>query len=171
LPAASFKLHGATLKEPRVLVLAHPEKKLARVVTVPAGHKGPLTVRLEATGALAGRVLDSNGRPWAGLTVKTSYRINDLEQARLAGKAIPRLPVEFLLDYPQWDKVLNREATTDKDGKFHLTGLLPGLKYDLAVNDGQAREITRQRLSVESGKNTALGDLKAANAPAGGKKE
>jgi hypothetical protein len=152
-------------------VLAHPEKKLARVVTVPAGHKGPLTVRLEATGALTGRVLDFNGRPWAGLSVKASYRIGDLEQARLAGKAITRLPAELLLDYPRWDKVLNRATTTDKDGKFHLAGLLPGLKYDLAVSDGQAREITRERLSVESGKSNALGDLKAEHAPAGGKKE
>jgi hypothetical protein len=94
-----------------------------------------------------------------------------MEQARLNGKEAMRLPVELLLEYPQWDKVLNREATTDKDGKFHLTELVSGLRYDLAVNDGQAREITRERLSVESGKSTALGDLKAANAPAGGEKE
>jgi RNA polymerase sigma factor (sigma-70 family) len=171
LAGASFKVYGSIAKEPRVLVLTHPEKKLAKVHKLSAEDKGPIKVRMEATGELAGRVVDSNGRPWAGLVVKASYRNGNQEQERLNGKDVLRLPIELTLEYPQWEKVLNREVTTDKDGKFHLSGLVPGLLYDLAVSDGQAREITRERLSVESGKSTALGDLKAANATAGGKKE
>src|SRR5262249_39969958 len=93
LPSASFKVHGSGPQDARLLVFFHPEKKLARVQKLAAGHTGPLTVRLEATGALAGRVLDARGRPWAGLTVKASYRVEDLEQVRRKGKGSMRLPI------------------------------------------------------------------------------
>jgi len=53
LESASFRVHGLPPKEPRVVVFFHPEKHLARVQTTRADDKEPLTVRLEATGALA----------------------------------------------------------------------------------------------------------------------
>jgi RNA polymerase sigma factor (sigma-70 family) len=158
LQGASFKLHGLNASQPRVLVFLHTDRKLARVQKVPADHKGPLTVRLEATGTLAGRVLDAKGRPWAGLEVKASFRF---QEARLDGKDVIALPRELQLEYPQWDRVINCKTTTDKDGKFSLAGLVPGLEYDLAVSDVATREITRERLSVASGKVNDLGDLKA----------
>src|SRR5262249_55191805 len=145
------------------LVFVHPEKKLAKVQKVAAEDKGPLTVRLEPTGALAGRVLDPAGRPSAGVKVKAAYSIAELEEARKAGKDSKNRvwELELLYDFQAWEKILNREGTTDKDGKFRLDGLVPGLKYDLGVNDGLPQDvIRRERLSVESGKDKDLGDLK-----------
>jgi RNA polymerase sigma factor (sigma-70 family) len=159
----SFRVHGLTPKDERVLVFVHPEKKLAKVQKVAAEDGEPLTVRLEPTGALAGRVLDSAGRPWAGVKVKAAYSIVALQEARMAGKDEKDLPwVQELLDNSSaWEKVLSREATTDKDGKFRLDGLVPGLNYDLGVNDELPQDvIRRERLSVESGKDKDLGDLK-----------
>ncbi len=161
LQGNSIRISGLTPKDERVVVFLHPEKKLAKVQKVTAEDQEPLTVRLEPTGTLAGRVLDAEGRPWAGVKVRAAYRVQDLEQARTAGKDDEGLPWELLFDYPAWDKVINREATTDKDGKFHLDGLVPGLKYDLGVNDGTPQDvIRRESLSVEPGRDNDLGDLK-----------
>ena len=160
LEAASFRVHGLTPKEPRAVMFFHPEKKVAKVQQVAAEDKEPLTVRLEATGALAGRVLDADGKPWAGLKVKASYATAELEQVEAEGKDPRGLPRDLVYDYPAWGKIINRETTTDKDGKFRLEGLVPGLKYNLDVNDGEVRELTRESLSVESGKVNDLGELK-----------
>jgi hypothetical protein len=126
LATASFKVHGLLPREPQVVVFIHPEKKLARVQKVAAEDTEPLTVRLEAMGALRGRVLDARGRSWAGLKVRASYRVGEADRARLAGKTFNDLP---------WARIINREASTDKDGKFHLDGLVPGLEYDLTGNE------------------------------------
>ncbi len=161
LTGESFRVHGLTPKNERVLLFVHPEKKLAKVQKVAAEDKAPLTVRLEPTGALAGRVLDPSGRPWAGVKVKAAYSIAELEEARKVAKDPKNLPWELLYDFQAWEKILNREGTTDKDGTFRLDGLVPGLKYDLGVNDGLPQDvIRRERLSVESGKDKDLGDLK-----------
>jgi hypothetical protein len=157
----SARVHGLTPKDEHAVMFIHPEKKLARVQKVTVEDKEPLTVRLEPMGALAGRVLDSAGRPRPGVNVKASYRAAELEEARKAGKDYEGLPRELLFDYPAWAAILNREVTTDKDGKFRIDGLIPGLKYDLGVNDGTPEDVLRrERLTVEPGKANDLGDLK-----------
>jgi hypothetical protein len=161
LDAASFTAHGLDGKRTRTLVFVHPEKKLGKVQKVGADEKGPLTVRLEAAGALAGRVVDANGRPRAGLKVAASYRAQELLTAFTEAKEYTELPWELYFDYPAWSKVINREVTTDKDGKFRVEGLIPGLEYDLAVGDGPVTEISRESLSVTPGKERDLGDLKS----------
>ncbi len=161
LQGDSARVHGLTPGDEHAVVFIHPEKKLAKVQKVTAKDKEPLTVRLEPTGALAGRVLDAAGRPLAGAKVKASYRSQELEEARKAGKDYEGLPWELLFDYPAWAAVLNREVTADKEGKFRIDGLVPGLKYDLGVNDGTPQDvIRRESLAVESGKANDLGDLK-----------
>jgi hypothetical protein len=161
LQSASTRVHGLAPREPRVLIFLHPEKQLGRVQTIHPDDKEPFTIRLEATGALTGRALDAGGRPWAGLKVKAGYHVEELRQALTEGKDFMPLPEELLYEVPEWDRVINRETTTDKDGKFRIDGLIPGLKYDLTLNDGTAQGvIRREKLSVESGKDKELGDLK-----------
>jgi RNA polymerase sigma factor (sigma-70 family) len=161
LKSASIQIHGFMPKETRVIVMVDIAKRLARVQRVAAGEGEPLTIRLEPTGSLAGRVLDKERRPMPGLKVKASYRILEVDQARRAGRDCRDLPPELLYDYSEWDKIINREATTDKDGRFCIDNLVPGLPYDLAVSDGAAQEIIRrERLTVESGKEKYLGDLR-----------
>src|SRR5262249_25409152 len=96
LNAASFTVGGVRPGEPRALFFCHPEKKLAGVVRLRGDEKEPLTVRLESLGALTGRVVDADGRPWPGLKVSARYNINALESARVAAKDFFDLPWDLL---------------------------------------------------------------------------
>ncbi len=160
LETAAFTISGLSPKQTRNLLFVHPEKKLAKVQTIRGDEKAPLTVRLEAMGILSGRIVDAKGLPRAGLKVSATYRDQELEASFLEGKEPKNLPWELLTHSRAWSKILNREATTDKDGKFRLEGLAPGIEYDLAVLDGQTTVFNQEHLSVSSGKVNDLGDLK-----------
>jgi RNA polymerase sigma factor (sigma-70 family) len=154
LPAASFTVSGLSPKKPRTVLFIHPEKGLAKMLTVGSDKPGPLEVRLEPTGALAGRIVDAAGKPLAGLQVKLllSWKPENVKG----------LPAEVRLNAPFVNKAMNRETTTDSDGKFRIEGLVPGLKYLLNVQKEMdfLTACTRDDLTVESGKTRDLGELK-----------
>ncbi len=164
LEKASFTVGGLNPKRSRNLVFVHKEKKLAKVQRVLGAEEGPLTVHLEPLAALNGRILDAEGRPRSGLkaSVMLSVRLEDYKD----------LPLEVLYDYPAWGKILNREATTDVEGRFHVEGLVPGLKYFLNVKeDGSIIQSLTRDVAVESGRGKDLGDLKIQKTSEQGKKE
>jgi hypothetical protein len=169
MATASFTLGGLRPGQPRALFFIHPEKKLAKVAKIRGDEKEPLTIRLEPLGTFTGRILDAGGRPWAGLKVTLRYDIGELEAARLAAKDYDDLPWELLYEYPAWHKVINREGTTNADGRFRIEGVVPGLKYDLAASTGEGEGApsvySQEGLSVDSGKTTDLGELKSKEAP------
>jgi RNA polymerase sigma factor (sigma-70 family) len=156
LETASFTVGGLSPDRSRVLVFIHPERKLAKIQKVRGDETGPLTIRLEPLGTITGRILDAGGRPAAGLKVAAAFNITDLDSAQLMGKDYRDLPMELLFDYPSWSKLTNREATTDDNGKFRIEELVPGLKYNLALKNGEIKE----SFMVESGKIKDLGELK-----------
>src|SRR5262249_4483538 len=130
LSKAAFTAGGLDPSRRRSRFLFHAEKKLAKLHPVRGDEKEPVTVRLEPLGAVAGRVLDSAGKPRAGLKVAVMHSV---EQKDYKG-----LPLELIFDYPSWTKLIDGEATTDDQGRFHIEGLVPGLKYLLNVKDGDA---------------------------------
>jgi RNA polymerase sigma factor (sigma-70 family) len=154
LATPSFSVGGLGPKKARRVAFIHPERKLARLLAVRPDEPGPLTVRLEAMGALAGRVVDAGGKPLAGL--KVSARIS------FASSSYKDLPADLRVNSQSWSRVIDREATTDEDGKFRVEGLVPGLMYQLTVT--REAEVlagcTRDDLAVESGKARDLGELK-----------
>jgi hypothetical protein len=164
LEGADFTVLGLNQHKDRNVVFFHPDKKLGKVQPVRADGDDPLTVRLEPLGGVAGRVLDAQGRPWAGLTVR-------VELTRLI-TAYKDLPWELTL---KMRPVMDLVQTTDREGKFRIDGLLPGLKYNVVVSEGELTPakpgVTAyvENLSVESGKTRDLGDLKSKDLP--GKKD
>jgi RNA polymerase sigma factor (sigma-70 family) len=168
LEAAGFTVGGLSPEQPRPLLFVHPEKKLAKVHTIRSEEKEPLTVRLEAMGALSGRIVDAKGVPRAGLKLAAEYQfLEERERCIREGKEPKDLPWELLLnDYSVWRKIINRVTTADRDGKFRLEGLVPGIEYYFEVSDGQTMVFNREHLSVQSGKVNDLGDLKLKPDPA-----
>jgi RNA polymerase sigma factor (sigma-70 family) len=153
LATASFSVRGLSPKKSRTVLLMHPEKRLAKLQIVRPDESDPLTVRLEPLGALTGRVVAANGKPLAGLKVRT--------QLSFKPENFKNLPTELRFNIQTWSKYINREATTDGDGRFRIEGLVPGVKYLLNVT----REMeflsacTREDLTVEAGKAKDLGEL------------
>src|SRR5262249_58047867 len=120
-----------------------------KVGVVRGDDAGPLTVRLEPLGTLAGRVLDAEGRPWAGAKV----------HAELAAQITGHEGLAALVVTTFGRPLLTVEQTTDHEGKFRLAGLLPGLpNYVLSVTDPEQEGEQRVSyysaypLAVESGK-------------------
>jgi hypothetical protein len=153
MQTASFMAGGLDSEGSRNLLFVHAKKKLAKVQKVRGAEQGPLAVRLEPLSGVNGRVLDPNGQPRTKLKVAVmlSTKREDYKD----------LPLELLYDYPTWSKILNREATTDTEGRFRVEGLVPGLKYLVNVKeDGTIIESLTREIAVESGKTRDLGDLK-----------
>jgi RNA polymerase sigma factor (sigma-70 family) len=154
LDGAAFTVSALHHTKPRALLFVHPEKKLAKMVKVRPDEAGPLVVRLEPSGALAGRFVDAGGKPLAGLKVRALLNYNP-EDTR-------GLPAEVRYNAQAWGKLINGETTTDGKGKFRIDGLVPGLKYLLNVQKEMEflGGFTRDGLTVEPGKVTDLGELK-----------
>ena len=151
LKTADFTAQGLSPRKPRKVVFIHPKKKLGKVLLVRGDQAGPLTVRLGPLGAITGRVLDADGRPWAGLTVQ-------VHPPHLRG-------------FPDFDDafrtMLNVKQTTDREGKFRIEGLLPGVPYGLSVVSGVGRApyYLPSLPALKSGATTDLGDLKSKLSP------
>jgi RNA polymerase sigma factor (sigma-70 family) len=141
LSGASFTVKAMHPGVPRVITFLHKGRKLAGHREVGPKDKGPVRVELVPWGVVTGRLLDEDGKPVAGSHVGVSY---------------PEDTVRWLSE-----SVLG-EVPTDKDGRFRIEGLIPGLEFGAGFRKGanflDAGEKTR-KLTVESGRTKDLGDL------------
>jgi RNA polymerase sigma factor (sigma-70 family) len=154
LAAASFTVRGLKPKKSRTVLLIHAEKQLAKLLTVRPDEPESLTVRLEPLGELTGRVVAADGKPLAGLKVSVHLSFKP--------ENYKNLPADLRFNSEPWSKLINREVTTDGDGKFRIEGLVPGVRYLLNVSKETEflGACTLDDLTVEAGKTKDLGELK-----------
>jgi RNA polymerase sigma factor (sigma-70 family) len=150
LKDADCLVYALDPEKPRRLVLLHPERQLAAVVTLRGDEKGPLTVRLGRTGTLLGRLLDQDGQLISGASVAALYEGqvgNDLARELRRRYELPR---------------------TDDQGRFRLTGIVPGSKFDLGFVKGRERLKPETQLEIKplaAGKSLNLGDIRVKPQP------
>jgi protocatechuate 3,4-dioxygenase beta subunit len=156
LKDAAFTAHGLQPGRSRAVVFYAAESKLGKIERLSADAAGPVTVRLEPLGGATGRVLDAQGRPMAGLTVTAHFSPG--------GPEADGLPWTELMQNGLYGLLL-REVSTDREGRFRIEGLLPGLRYELTVAQGKIGEgaaaVHRTDLAPEAGKDRDLGDVTA----------
>jgi RNA polymerase sigma factor (sigma-70 family) len=149
--SAEFTVLGLDPAEPRLLQFFHAEKKLAGSLVVRGDEKGPLKVELGPAGTLTGRFVTTDGKPLADLEMfaDLSGPVADPRQGLK-----PNVTVGSFPDRPR----------TDKDGKFRIEGLAPGLKYRPILLRGMYALIPegegRKGVTVKAGETKDLGDLK-----------
>ncbi len=149
LKTASFTVVGLDARESRQVLFVHPDRKLAGELVIRENEKDAVKVQLEPWAAVAGRLLDEEGQPLAGARIQI-----------MIPHAIYFLPATWWV-FPQ-----GGEVKTDRDGRFRVEGLTPGMKFRLSVSrDNKFLPLAdtangMRELSVHAGENKDLGDLK-----------
>jgi RNA polymerase sigma factor (sigma-70 family) len=137
LKGAEFTVRGINPKAPaRLLTFHHKGKNLGGFVKeLPAEKDDPFIVKLQPCGSVSGRIVDQDGQPVAGFRG------------------------EFSVGY--WGQY---QFTTDKEGRFRVEGLVPGLGYSFWQSMKRSVvNIHPGTTTLEPGKHKDLGDIKAAN--------
>ena len=140
-------MHALGTQRKRGLLFYHEAKHLAGAYVVKPDEAGPLTVRLEPCGTWSGRLVDRGGLPQAGALLICNRPI----------------PFEDRGGYASSRRGPSRSSMrTDKDGRFRISGLVPGLKYNLEVlKDGRFAGRVAADVSTRAGEVKELGDFKA----------
>ncbi|MGA2258560.1 MAG: carboxypeptidase regulatory-like domain-containing protein, partial [Thermoguttaceae bacterium] len=157
MDSGNFTINSYQPDHPRTVLFIHLERKLAGSLILKGPQSSPLRVRLQPWGAITGRLVDSSGKPMDGVPI-----------ARHQLK-IPSDPQEGLLPARLFQaasdgayRLVNDGFLTDRDGRFHIEGLAPGIKYTPWVWDQKAAEPLGElisRVTVKSGETKDLGTL------------
>jgi RNA polymerase sigma factor (sigma-70 family) len=98
------------------MVFHHPEKGLVGVAQPPKENGGSITVRMEPGAAVTGRLVDTFGRPRAGVELGVSFRAKG---------------------WGSWVEYPPTPVTTDRDGRFRIEALPPGQEFRLSDGKGE----------------------------------
>ncbi|MBO0700185.1 MAG: carboxypeptidase regulatory-like domain-containing protein, partial [Zavarzinella sp.] len=145
LPEATTTVFALDPAKPRTLSFVHREKKLGGTATVRGDEKDPVVVRLAPLGSVTGTFTDLDGVPLAGATVGLNWP--DRVRSDL---------------YRELDRSAPT-VKTDKDGKFRLDGIVPGVMFGLAVSKGDVTFVGEPRIGqrkVDAGQVRDLGVMK-----------
>jgi RNA polymerase sigma factor (sigma-70 family) len=121
LESDSCSVYGDPIKQPQLLAFYHRGKKLVGTRTLKADEKEPAIVKLGPPGALKGRLLDSDGKPLAGVIV-------DLRYLDYAAKSTH----EEIYDAKQ--------IVTDANGAFTIDTVIPELRFALSFPVSKRRQ-------------------------------
>ena len=140
--AARFEAKGVDPDRPRRASFFHEGRKLAGSIVIPGDGPDPAIVRLQPWGTVTGRVVDDEGRPVSGFS---------LGNGPAAGRFDPDrgfLPT-------------NERIELDRDGRFRIERLVPGLAYKAhASKDNMLYGPVFEGVRVEPGKVKDVGDVK-----------
>lgn len=148
LKTSTFTVMGLDPEQPHLLEFACIEKKLAGSIVVKGGEKGPLVVKLVPAATLTGRLVTPDGKPITDGEIHAHNEAFGQPQRPKADPTVGSLPAGI---------------RPDKDGKFRIDGLVPGLSYYLGFRKGryghQLGGAAGGKLTFEQGQTRNLGDV------------
>jgi RNA polymerase sigma factor (sigma-70 family) len=142
MKTAGFTVQGLDPLRPqgfRDVIFQHAEKGLVGVAHPPKNKGASVTVQMRPGASVAGRLVDADGQPRAGVELEVAFR---------AENTSPKW---------WWAKYSPGRIRTDREGRFYLKALLPGYQFRLA--DGK-RVLFFGGGTLGSGQTTDLGDVK-----------
>jgi RNA polymerase sigma factor (sigma-70 family) len=140
------EIHAIDPSRPRRVVIQHDERKLIGSVLLKGDEAGPITVKLQPWGSVAGRVVDDEGKPRKGMFLSAPD-----------GNQNKHPETDDILPGADW----NSGIRVGDDGRFVVEGLVPGLKYAAKSRAGfEAFGDLFEGVAVAPGEARDLGDLK-----------
>ncbi|HZW33872.1 MAG TPA: sigma-70 family RNA polymerase sigma factor [Isosphaeraceae bacterium] len=116
LDADTFEVGGLEPGHPRLLVFTHEARKLVGAAVLKdedLKSTAPLEVKLVPAGAITGRLLDDDGLPWAGATL----RVWMVDPGRP-----PSVGCSF-----------GEKVTADAMGRFRVEAFVPGVETEVSI--------------------------------------
>jgi RNA polymerase sigma factor (sigma-70 family) len=145
-PSSNFDVLALDPSSPRRVIVMHEGRKLIGTALLKGNEIGPVTIKLEPWGSVAGRIVDDEGRPRKAMFIG-SPRGSDNKHPETYD----------ILPGSNWS---NGIAVGD-DGRFMVEGLVPGLKYSANARTGfEAYGDLFVDVTVAPGEAKDLGDLK-----------
>ncbi len=144
--SSSFDIYALDPAKPRRVVVMHEGRKLIGSIFLKGGESGPITIKLQPWGSVAGRIVDDEGRPRKGMFIGSP-----------GGSKNKNPETHDILPGSDW----NQGVRVGDDGRFFIEGLVPGLKYSANSRTGfEAHGDLFVDLIVAPGEAKDLGDLK-----------
>ena len=148
LDADTFEVGGLEPGHPRLLVFTHKARKLVGAAVLKdedLKSTAPLEVKLLPVGAIAGRLLDDDGLPWAGATLRVWMSDPDRPPSLGFGCAF------------------GAEVTSDAQGRFRIEAFVPGVETEVTIETGVTINGSNAlpKLALKPGEVRDLGDVKA----------
>jgi RNA polymerase sigma factor (sigma-70 family) len=131
---AEFTVLAFNPRQPRDVFFRHAELELVGVAQPPKENGGTVTVRMEPGAAIAGRLVDADGRPRPDVDLELTFRTTE-------GAVTTASP---------------QRVKTDRDGRFRIGALLPRNGYQLS--EGKPRQLPVGE-GLSAGKTKDLGDV------------
>jgi hypothetical protein len=140
-PTAEFTVYAVKEGQKRNILVLHEGRRPAGSRMLQGDEQGPLTIQLKPWGVISGRLVGRDGEPRAGAELRID-RIGDRLNDPMAGYHTVR------------------SFETDKDGRFRIEALVPGLKYTMHfINKGRYSGTVFEDMIFESGQTRNLGDV------------
>jgi hypothetical protein len=144
--SSSFEVRALDPSSPRRVVVMHEGRKLIGTALLKGDEAGPVTIKLEPWGSVAGRIVDAEGRPRKGMFIGSPN-----------GSTNKQPETHDIVPGSDW----NQGVRVGDDGRFFVEGLVPGLKYSANSRSGfEAPGDLFVDVTVAVGQTKDLGDLK-----------
>ncbi len=141
LKTDEFEVRHLPSGEKRRLYFYHAERNLAASIEVSGDEKSPLVVKLVPAGTIKGRLLLEDGDPAARVSLWQTHEGREPRGVLPGGQA----------------------HLTDADGRFQISGIIPGLYYSIRASRGNNSLGTAlENVTVAVGETKDLGDLTIA---------
>jgi RNA polymerase sigma factor (sigma-70 family) len=150
--SATVEIHALDPAKPRRVVVTHESRKLIGSIYLKGTETGPITLKLQPWGTVAGRIVDDEGRPRKSMFIGSDFGSTN------------KLPeTHDILPWSDW----NQGIRVTDDGRFRVEGLVPGLKYSANTRGGYMDPggLLFRDIVTTPGGVTDLGDLKASPIP------
>lgn len=140
LASAQFEIPGIDPQNPQPYFFLLQREKLGAAVLIRGDEPKTFTVRLEPCAVLTGRLTDEDGKPQAGKRLVGYIEGGQLNALRGRGGFF--------------------DATTDKDGRFRIEGVIPHIKVSVFSEVGSVLSRLGVSLTPQPGEIKDLGDIK-----------